>query len=121
MTEDPSKIRRDPRHKGAKRAFVLVPENSDALPLHIVDISKGGLSYRYLGEKKFESKKVNLYHESELIAEGIPVKSISDNRLQNNMLPLRRRSLRFEELSPLQNEQIERFIAVFTENTLASK
>ena len=116
MSEDLSKIRRDPRHKGAKRAFVLVPENSDALPLHIVDISKGGLSYRYLGQNKFEAKSINLYHESELVAEGIPVKSISDNRLQNNMLPLRRGSLRFEELSAVQNEQLERFIAAFTEN-----
>lgn len=115
MQEEISKIRRHTRHKGAKRAFLLVPENHDALPFHIVDISKGGLAYRYLGINRYKTTKIDLYHESKLIAEGIPVKPVSDKRLPNNMIPLRRGSLCFDELNSMQDAQVERFIDACTE------
>lgn len=115
MHKNVSSPRKFTRLKGVKRAFLVATEIIDALPLHIVDISKGGLSYRYLGKNCFYTTKVNLYHESELIAEDIPVQPVSDKRFPNNMIPLRRGSFRFGELNSEQDAQVERFIAVCTE------
>lgn len=112
-----SKPRKHQRHKVAQRALVLVSQRIDALPFHIVDVSKGGLAYRYLGKHLMRSDnvKIDLYHESELIAEGLPVKLVSDYRLQSNMVPLRRGSFSFEALNSEQQAQVEVFINAFTE------
>ncbi len=43
--------RTHPRHKAMHRALVLVSQGPEALPYHIIDISEGGLAFRYLGQK----------------------------------------------------------------------
>jgi hypothetical protein len=117
MQEDPSKIRKHPRHKVVPRALVLVKQEQDALPFHIVDVSKGGLAYRYLGSrlKRSEIGKINLYLESELIVEGLPVQPVSDLCLSQNAIPLRRGSFRFGDLDADQYAQVERFINTYAE------
>lgn len=115
-----SPVRSYQRFKAADRALVLVNQGPESLPFHIVDISEGGLSFRYLGQKlrRSEVKKISLYHDNKLIVDDIPIKTISDYRLRDNMVPVRRGSIRFKELDSDQLNQLETFIQRFTEAPL---
>ena len=115
-----SPVRSYQRFKAADRALVLVNQGPESLPYHIVDISEGGLSFRYLGQKlrRSEVKKISLYHDNKLIVDDIPIKTISDYRLRDNMVPVRRGSIRFKELDFEQLSQLETFIQRFTEAPL---
>jgi hypothetical protein len=114
-------VRKYPRFKALQRALVLLPLGPEALPCHILDISVGGLSFSYLGEKitPTEISPVNLYHEDELIVSDLPVKTVSDCRLRDvigEVVMARRRSLCFESLSIEQRNKLSTFIAHFTEH-----
>lgn len=110
-------IRKHPRFKAPPRAVVFFPKNPESLPCHIIDISEGGLSFRYLGEKDKPSEicSISLYHEHELIVGGLTAKSVSDNHLRNGYIPVRRGSLRFATLSTEQRNKLSNFIAHFAE------
>lgn len=102
------------------RALVLIDNGPESLPYHIMDISESGLSFRYLGQKlkRSEIKEVSLYHDFDLVAENIPVQAVSDYRLQDNLVPVRRGSLIFKDLNSDQKSQLERFIQNYTEAPL---
>lgn len=108
------------RFKAQDRALVHDPRDSKALPYHIIDICKGGLSFRYLG-KKIEPSKiqlVNLYHEYDLIVGDLPVQEVSDYQLRDGYVPVRRRSLCFGSLSIEQHNTLSTFIERFTKPNL---
>lgn len=109
--------RSDQRFKAMHRALVMVTQGPEALPFHIIDISKGGLSYRYLGKKIDREKisNISLYHDYELIVDQIPAKAISDYRLRDNLVPVRRGSLCFDHLSAEQRNRLETFIQSFSD------
>jgi len=88
-----------------------------------MDISEGGLSFRYLGKKlkRSEIKKVSLYHNDKLIVEDIPIGAISDYRLQDNLIPVRRGSIIFKDLTPEQQKKLEKFIQEYTKAPLPIK
>lgn len=115
-----SPVRQYQRFKAMDRALVLVDNGPESLPYHIVDISEGGLSFRYLGQKlkRSDVKKVSLYHDYELIVDDIPIKSISDYRLRDNLVPVRRGSVRFAEMEEEKLSRLEKFIQSFTEAPL---
>jgi hypothetical protein len=102
------------------RALVLIDSGPESLPYHIMDISESGLSFRYLGQKLKRSavKEISLYHDFELIVDRLPVQTVSDYRLQDNLVPVRRGSLEFKELTDEQRSQLERFIQNYTEAPL---
>lgn len=108
------------RFKAVHRALVLVDKGPESLPYHIMDISEKGLSFRYLGQKlkKSEVKEISLYHDFELIVAGIPVQPVSDYRLQDNLVPVRRSSLCFKELTAEQQSKLEQYIQNYTEAPL---
>jgi len=108
------------RFKAQERALVLLPLGSQALPYHIIDICEGGLAFRYLGKKVKTSKTppINLYHENELIVGDLPVKEVSDCRLRDGFVPVRRRSLCFGSLSIDQHNKLSAFIERFTKRQL---
>jgi len=108
------------RFKAAHRALVLVDRGPDSLPYHIMDISESGLSFRYLGQKlkRSEVKEISLYHDFDLIVDKIPVKTVSDQRLQDNLVPIRRSSVQFKDLNDEQRTQLEKFIQNYTEAPL---
>ena len=108
------------RFKAMHRALVLIDKGPESLPYHIMDISESGLSFRYLGQKlkRSEVKEINLYHDFDLIVEGIPVQTVSDHRLHDNLVPVRRGSLHFKAMSAEQRSLIERFIQNYTEAPL---
>ncbi len=108
------------RFKATHRALILINQGPESLPYHIMDISEGGLSYRYLGKKlkRSEIREVSLYHNFELILDAVPVRTVSDYRLRDNLVPIRRGSLYFKDLTEEQRSRLERFIRDFTEAPL---
>ena len=115
-----SPVRSYQRFKATDRALVLVNRGPESLPYHIMDISEGGLSFRYLGQKlkRSDVKEVSLYHNEQLIVDDIPIKTISDHRLRDNIVPVRRGSIRFQELEPEKLSKLEQFIQRFAEGPL---
>ncbi len=115
-----SPAREHQRFAAMDRALVLINQGPESLPYHIVDISEGGLSFRYLGKKlkRAEIHKVSIYFDSELIVDDLPINSISDYKLQDNLVPVRRGSIIFQELSPEQLSKLENFIKKYTKAPL---
>ncbi|MDA3903375.1 MAG: PilZ domain-containing protein [Desulfuromusa sp.] len=115
-----SPVRAHQRFSAMDRALVLINQGPESLPYHIMDISEGGLSFRYLGQKlkRSEIKKVSLYHDYKLVVDDIPINTISDYRLRDNLVPVRRGSIIFKELNPEQLSKLETFIQRFTEAPL---
>ena len=118
-----SPVRSYQRFKAMDRALVLVDLGPESLPFHIMDISEGGLSFRYLGQKlkRSEIKKISLYHDYKLIVDDIPIKAISDYRLRDNIVPIRRGSILFKDLDPEKLSKLEIFIREFAESPLPIK
>lgn len=118
-----SPVRQFQRFKAMNRALVLVDQGPETLPYHIMDISTGGLSFRYLGQKlkRSDIKKISLYHDHELIVDDLPIESISDFRLRDNLVPVRRCSVRFAELDEQKLSRLERFIRTFSDGPLPIK
>lgn len=118
-----SPVRSYQRFKATDRALVLVNPGPEALPYHIMDISEGGLSFRYLGQKlkRSDIKKISLYHNDKLIVDDLPIKTVSDYRLRDNMVPVRRGSIRFKELDPEKLSKLEAFIQSFAKAPLPIK
>jgi hypothetical protein len=108
------------RFKAHERALVHLPQDPQALPYHIIDICEGGLSFRYLGEKikTSKTKLINLYHESEMIVGELPVEVVSDYRLRDGFVPVRRRGLSFGSLNIEQHNKLSTFIEQFTKRQL---
>lgn len=115
-----SPVRQFQRFKAMDRALILIDQGPESLPYHIMDISEGGLSFRYLGQKlrRTNIKKISLYHDHELIVEDLPIRSISDYRLRDNLVPVRRGSVRFAQLEKEKLCKLESFIRSFTEAPL---
>jgi len=108
------------RFKAMHRALVLINQGPESLPYHIMDISESGLSFRYLGQKlnRNDVTEISLYHDFELIVDAIPVQTVSDYRLRDNLVPVRRGSLIFKDLSTEQQSRLEHFIRDYTEAPL---
>jgi hypothetical protein len=115
-----SPVRTHQRFTAIDRALVLINQEPESLLYHIVDISEGGLSFRYLGQKLKRSKvkKISLYHDYDLIIDDIPIKTVSDYCLQDNLVPVRRSSACFKSLSNEQLSKLENFIQNFTKAPL---
>ncbi|NOQ41196.1 MAG: hypothetical protein GQ563_01665 [Desulfuromusa sp.] len=115
-----SPVRVHQRFTAIDRALVMINQGEESLPYHIVDISEGGLSFRYLGKKlkRSEIKKVSLYHDYKLVIGDLPINTVSDYRLHDNLVPVRRGSIIFKELTTEQLSNLETFIQNFSEAPL---
>ena len=107
------------RFKAKPRALVFLPHGPEAVPYHIVDISEGGLSFSYLGEKinLKGTFPVCLYDDEELLVENLAVKAVSDTKLRDDLVPVRRSSICFEPLNLNQRNVIVTFIQSCTEQS----
>jgi hypothetical protein len=109
--------RRYQRFSGKPRSLALVGDENNNLPYHIVQIGKGGLSFRYLGKKLNYSaiSKINLYYEEQLIVDSIPVKPIADFLIRDNyFVPVRCHCVCFKELASEQRQTLDNFIQNYT-------
>ena len=111
--------RRHPRYIAGNRALIRVDSVSD-VPFHLVDISQGGLAFRYLGEKKEKEKitSISLGDDEHIFLEKIQVSPIADINISPQSIndrggmavPRRRVSLQFTNLTPEQESGLETFI-----------
>ena len=105
------------RFPAKERALIYIMSDSYGMLYHIIEISNGGLSFRYLGEDVLinGSSELSIVIEDNYYMTEIPVKTVSDTQLVNGYIPLRRRGVRFGELSPMQKSQLNDFIKKHTE------
>jgi len=88
----------------------------------IIDISMGGLSFRYFVRSKLKESFAELESEVEIIcnkhqfnSDSLPIRTISDCEMDNHFVDFlqrqqRRRSVEFGELDDAQKTQIQKFI-----------
>lgn len=108
--------RSQPRYLAKDRALALVSSPPTTTPYHIIDISKGGLAFRYLGEK-MESEdisKLDLYFNDALCVKELPVTSVGDCWTGSDLTDIRRNCLAFSDLTDEQLTALESFIKAYT-------
>jgi hypothetical protein len=108
--------RKHKRYKVTKRAFaVLGPE---AVKLcHLIDISKGGLAFRYFVDSNGmaeEMDNLDILGGEDFYLEKVPVRIVTDMALKDespfSSIAMRRRGVQFGQLTPKQLEQVDYFI-----------
>ena len=88
----------------------------------IIDISREGFSFRYLlgrSDEHLQSKNSNvelysLFTIDQFVLNHVPAKIISDSKINDHEISIRRRSLEFIDLSSKQSSQLEYFISLTT-------
>ena len=107
-TEDSSYTRCCERYHIEDGAVALL---DCAIPFHIIDISKQGLAFRYVGlEKWFEDpREIDISYDG-LCLKNITVQTVSDLQMVNGVIQTRRHSVMFENMSASQASQLEQFI-----------
>ena len=105
------------RFPAKERALVSIGTEFDDMLYHLIEISNGGLSFRYLGEDVLTKgiAELSILLEDNSCVDSLPVEIVSDTLLVNGYIPVRRRSVRFGELSPIQKTQLIDFIKKNTE------
>jgi c-di-GMP-binding flagellar brake protein YcgR len=99
-----------------ERALLTMGQDKESV-YHLVDISRGGIGFRYIGNKCRTAgvDSVDLYHHEDLWLDGLPVQSVEDVPLSNGTISYRRCGLRFAELTDEQIERLELFIMSSTQ------
>jgi len=109
----PRKHRRFQTHG---RALARITSSPGVL-FHVIDISVGGLAFRYLGDNELDElpDELDLFYGERLALGKIPVRPVSDCPLEYGYIPMRRRGLQFGELTPAQKIGLDNFIVNCTE------
>ena len=98
------------------RAFVVIGLQNSQKLYHIVDISQGGLAFRYFIENEELEKEhfeVGILSGKNYYAENLPCRSVADHLYKSSgphAINMMRRSVQFLELSPEQRHEIKLFI-----------
>jgi len=110
--------RKHQRFRLIDAVFVEV-RNSTSKVGQVIDISKGGLSFRYIdiGDRPKESCKIDLVvknNDNGFLVENLPFTTVADqdapNKFVFSSVPMRRRSGRFGDLTEEQFSRLEKFI-----------
>jgi len=109
--------RKHKRYKVTKRAFAVL--GPDAVKLcHLIDISKGGLSFRYFVDTNGMEETVfelDILGGEDFYLERVPIRVVSDILLEDDSpfssIAMRRRGVQFGTLTQRQKEQVEYFIS----------
>ena len=106
--------RKDKRYAVKERVLVSIrpiPEET----YHVLDISLGGMAFRYLGESQRYNENLLhgnlLFEESGLTIGDISFVIISDQLMKDSYFPRRRCGVQFKNMSPAQQEHLIKFIA----------
>ena len=108
--------RKHRRYKVTKRAFAVLGPDEVKL-CHLIDISKGGLSFRYFVDTNNMDDPIyelDILGGEDFYLEKVPVRVISDKVLEDDSpfssIAMRRRGVQFGTLTSRQMEQVEYFI-----------
>lgn len=95
-----------------ERALVYIGSESASMLYHLIDISSGGLSFRYLGGDVLtqDLSELSLVLKDKCYVAALPVETVSDTPLVNSNVTFRRRGVRFGELSSMQKSDLNDFI-----------
>jgi PilZ domain len=110
--------RKHGRLKGKEVALVSLGAEIKRM-WHLIDISKGGLAFRYLGgmeDPQLFSELVLLTKEASFCLEKIPFTVVADCEMNGRFLSsytFRRCGVRFGKLTTEQSSQLQHFIAKF--------
>lgn len=100
------------RYKSKEGALAVL---NCAIPFHLIDISKNGLAFRYVGIEKWFDDPVELdIVYDDFCLKNLMVHSVSDLQVSNGVIQTRRHSVSFSQLTPSQKVQLEQFIERFT-------
>ena len=106
--------RKDKRYAVKERVLASIrpiPEET----YHVLDISLGGMAFRYLGEsQRYNENLLNgnlLFEESGLTLENMSFVIISDQLMKDPFTPRRRCGVQFKNMSPTQHKHLIQFIA----------
>ena len=104
--------------------FVVMKSDSTEQHGLITDVSKGGLSCRYLEDKEMPITQISLdiYYQNKRLLIDVPNTTIEDFLIptteSHSMQPMRRRNIQFDNLPANQMTQLEKLI--YYETTHAS-
>ena len=107
--------RKDKRYKTQGRTLARISTAPDYL-FHIVDISCGGFAFRYLGDNELENvpAELEILIDDKFTLGKLPVQPVSDRPIDYGYIPMRRRSMRFAELTSWQKAELDHFLMNFT-------
>lgn len=107
-----SERRRQPRFPAHERALVAVSGDDFGLPYHLIDISEGGMAFRYLNQSPLPltDSQMDIYLEENLQVGRLPVTVVADRQLAGGFIAKRRCCVRFGKLTPAQQIQLRAFI-----------
>ena len=122
MQESPER-RRDPRITIPGRSLVRIRSMENPLEFfHLIDISRGGLAFRYLGDSELSVPVLELdilcSGDETASLKSLPVQAVCDSPLQNGFIPMRRRSLKFAPLTPEKKAEVEAFFGAWEAKSL---
>ncbi len=111
--------RKNRRFRTRERTLARISTVPDAL-FHIVDISSGGLAFRYLGQNELDDLpgELDILFSDKFTLGKLPVEAISDCAISYGYIPMRRRSLHFTELTPWQKAELKHFLMKCTSSEL---
>ena len=110
------------RYKAKEGALVIIKRHTNSPALgQIIDISRGGLSFKYLANGKFlkGKNKLDIFISGQGIKlKNISFKTIADITLNENIsfssIRMKRCGVQFEKLSPRNKSQLINFIRIHT-------
>ena len=121
-TEPKSAERRQyERYRAMDRDLVLIGSDTDGVLYHIVDISKGGLSFCYIGESELtrQLSEISIIVGNTFCLDALSVETVSDKQLRRGQIgAMRRRGVRFGKLTPSQESLIDDFLKRYTVATV---
>ncbi len=111
-----------PRFSTRERASVAVTGDDFSLPYHLIDISEGGMAFRYLNERPLPltDSQMDIYLGKELFVGRLPVTVVDDRQLADNFIAKRHCGVRFGKLTPVQQIQLQAFIHCQTNSVQSS-
>jgi c-di-GMP-binding flagellar brake protein YcgR len=117
-----SERRRHPRYLVKERSLVEVTGDQFGLPYHLVDISEGGMAFRYLNSSQLSltGSQMDIYLNNDLQVGRLPVTVVADRQLADDFIPKRHCCVRFGNLTPAQQIQLRDFIRCQTKSVQSS-
>lgn len=111
-----------PRFSTRERTLVEVTGDQFGLPYHLVNISEGGMAFRYLNTRPLPltGSQMDIYLDEDLYVGRLPVTVVADRQLADDCIAKRHCCVRFGNLTPAQQIQLQAFIRCQTRSVQSS-